>query len=59
MTPAWFSNALRLTVVMALLGVSACGTSEPIDPDEIGRADEIPPGPGAATGEDGALIWEF
>ena len=46
---------MRSIATLLLVGfLAACG-GEPIDPDEIGIVDEIPPGPGALTGETGAF----
>ncbi len=51
-----FQNLLRLIGITAVLALAACGTGEPIDPDLISKPDEIHPGPGVFSGEDGAFV---
>lgn len=41
----------RLAILAGLLALAACG--RPVDPDEISEPDEIPPGRGVFTGDDG------
>lgn len=42
-----------LTAAMLLLALLACAGGEPLEPT---RADEIPPGPGLFSGEDGEFV---
>ncbi|WP_158275515.1 hypothetical protein [Maritimibacter sp. 55A14] len=51
------SLAIRALAILALLGLAACG--DPIDPDNVARVDEIPPGSGLLTKEEGAFVKEF
>ena len=51
-----FQNLLRLVGVTAILALAACGTGEPIDPDMISKPDEMQPGPGVFSGEDGEFV---
>lgn len=46
--------ALLLAVALA-----ACGTSEPIELDEISRPDEIQAGRGLLSKDEGELVYEF
>jgi len=50
---------ILMICVLALLGLQACGPGGPIDPEQIGAADEIPPGAGLITGSDGAVVLNF
>lgn len=44
-----------LTVALVVLLLSACGQAKPLVHD-IPRPDEIPPGPGLFSGEDGKFV---
>lgn len=43
-------------LLAALVGLAACG-GRPLAENEVEEPDEIPPGPGLISGEDGALIY--
>lgn len=42
-----------MTTAIALLALAACAAGEPL---EATRIDDIPPGPGLLTGEDGEFV---
>jgi len=54
------ASALTRLAVLVLIsfGIAAC-TGKPIDPDKISQADEIPPGPGIFTGDEGQFEITF
>lgn len=43
---------------LLLAALSACGTSEPIEVDEISRPDQMQAGRGLISGSDGELVYE-
>lgn len=47
-----------IVVLAALIGLAACG-GRPLAEHEMEDANEIPPGPGLVSGEDGALIFDL
>lgn len=51
-------SALACALLVAAL-LSACGTSEPIELDEISRPDEMQAGGGLISREEGELTYEF
>jgi len=54
-------NRLPAMVAALVLGTLAasCGESEPIEPEEVARPDELPPGGGLLTKEEGAFVFKF
>jgi hypothetical protein len=49
-------TALRIAVVLAVIGLAACG-GKPLHPSKwFDPVDEIPPGPGLFSGEDGEFV---
>ena len=46
---------MRLLSTLILLGLLAACGGDPINPAEFGIIGEIPPGPGALTGDAGAI----
>lgn len=55
--PGRLLSRLGVLAVAALL--SGCGSSTPIDPDEVSRPDEIQAGPGLVTGGSGAYTVDI
>lgn len=53
------SATLAACGMIVILGLSACGTAEPIEVDEISRPDEIQAGRGLLSKDEGALVHEF
>ncbi len=53
-------NGLGLVLAMSLAAaLAACGAAEPIDPDDISRADEIQARGGLLSKEAGGLSYEL
>ncbi len=48
-----------LLIVLALVTVGCAERRHPIDPGQIDEPDEIPPGPGLFSGEDGVFDFNF
>lgn len=46
-------------LLLLAVTLSACGTMEPIEVDEISRPDELPAGSGLLTKEEGELVYEL
>jgi len=53
------TDYLRMAAIVLICGGLAACVGKPIDPDQIGQADEIPPGPGLISGEKGQFEVTF
>lgn len=52
------TRAMKLACLAALLALAACG-GKAVDPDSIAAPDEIPPGKGLLSGDDGEFVVNF
>ncbi len=48
--------AKLLALALLAVGLAACSVGEPLDQATLEESDEIPPGPGLFSGEDGEFV---
>lgn len=49
----------RVACLAAIVVLSGCANSTPIDPEEVSRPDQLKAGPGLITGSDGEFSVEI